>query len=255
MTRRLIERLFVSLVSALPLLAAPAQAADTIVPHIATYKVKISIASGTLTSVVRETGNGFFVQSRIEPKGLAGLLTSGDIVESSLFAVTDEGVRPQVYSSDDSISSKKAKMDFVFDWDARRVSGNVNDDRYEYALEDDFHDRVSIQYALMHDLMTNSPATEYVLMDGDELKQLEIRNIGKKRIKVPLGSFDAIGVEHQAEGSKRVTTLWCAEELGFLPVLIEQRRKGKVYVRAVLADYDPGLPGETAVSPAVSAGH
>ena len=76
-------------------------------------------------------------------------------------------------------------MDFVFDWDRLRVSGTVNDEAYEYPLDRDFHDRVSIQYALMHDLMADTPTTEYVLMDGDELKQLEIRNIGKKRIKVP----------------------------------------------------------------------
>ena len=253
MSRIFIDGLARCLIGALLLASAQAFAADTIVPHVATYKVKISIASGTLTSVVRESGDGYFVQSRIEPKGLAGLLTSGDIVESSLFVVNDDGVRPQIYSSDDGISRDKTKMDFVFDWDAQRVSGTVNGEQYEYPLDNDFHDRVSIQYALMHDLMADTPTAEYVLMDGDELKQLEISNIGKKRIKVPLGSFDAVGIQHQAAGSKRITTLWCAEELGFLPVLIEQRRKGKVKVRAVLAEYDPGVPGETTVSPAVTA--
>ena len=56
---------------------------------------------------------------------------------------------------------------------------------------------------------------------------------------MPYGRFDAVGIQHQAEGSKRITTLWCAEELGYLPVLIEQSRKGEVKVRAVLRDYQP----------------
>jgi hypothetical protein len=33
--------------------------------------------------------------------------------------------------------------------------------------------------------------------------------------------------------------LWCVEELGFLPVLIEQHRKGKLRVRASLRKYEP----------------
>lgn len=233
--------------------APGAFADDTIVPHVARYKVKISIASGTLTTVVRESGDGFFVQSVIDPTGLANLLMNGNIKESSLFLVNDEGVRPKVYSSTDTLSNDKTRMDFVFDWETREVSGTVNDEPFQFDIEAEMHDRVSIQYALMHNLMSDTPASDYVLMDGDELKPLTIRNVGVRRIKVPFGSFDAVGIEHQAEGSKRITTLWCAEALGYLPVLIEQRRKGKVRVRAVLAAYEPGLPGESTLSPSVAA--
>jgi hypothetical protein len=39
-------------------------------------------------------------------------------------------------------------------------------------------------------------------------------------------------------GSSRVTTLWCVPELEYLPVIIEQHRKGKLNLRAVLASYE-----------------
>ena len=61
-------------------------------------------------------------------------------------------------------------------------------------------------------------------------------------MKVPYGRFEATGIQHQAEGSSRITTLWVVEELGYLPVIIEQHRKGKLQVRAVLTDYQPA-PG------------
>jgi hypothetical protein len=32
--------------------------------------------------------------------------------------------------------------------------------------------------------------------------------------------------------------LWCAEKLGYLPVMIEQHRDGKLGVRAMLATYE-----------------
>ena len=91
----------------------------------------------------------------------------------------------------------------------------------------------------MLDLLNGSPDTDYVLFDIDELKQVTVRNIGTKRVKVPAGSYDAVGIQHQAANSKRVTTLWCVEELNFLPVIIEQHRKGKLRVRAVLTAYRP----------------
>ena len=211
--------------------------ARTLVPHKATYKIKISIASGTLETDVRQTDDGFSAQSVIQPSGFASLLMRGAIKEHSEFRLSESGVRPVKYQSDDGLSNDKAKMDFAFDWDNEVVAGTVNDVRYEYPLDSEVHDRVSIQYQLMHNLLAGSSGENYSMLDGDELKELSITTIGTREIKVPFGKFDAVGIRHQAANSKRVTTLWCAEKLGYLPVLIEQHRRGKRRVRAVLTNY------------------
>ncbi|MCH8137152.1 MAG: hypothetical protein IIB77_14350 [Proteobacteria bacterium] len=52
-------------------------------------------------------------------------------------------------------------------------------------------------------------------------------------------------MQHQAEGSSRTTTLWCVEELDYLPVIIEQHRKGKLRMRATLIRYTPDLPASS----------
>ena len=225
-------------------------AGDTIVPHAARYKIKISIASGILETTVRESEDGFNVNSVIRPRGLARIFANGTIEENSTFLVGEDGVKPMIYSSTDTLSRDEKDMDFVFEYDQNRVVGTVNADGYEYPLDSEVHDRVSIQYQLMHNLLTGTPDSDYALLDGDELKMLQISKIESRKIKVPFGTFEAVGIRHQAEGSKRVTTLWCAEELGYLPVLIEQHRKGKRGVRAVLIDYEPGMPGERAISAA-----
>jgi hypothetical protein len=235
--------------------------ADTLVPHTAVYKLKISIAGGTLTTAVRESGAGFYVQSVIEPKGLAALLTSGSIEESSQFSVDEQGVRPLIYASKNTLSSDNEFMHFTFDYDAGVVSGTFNEEAYEYPLDEAMHDRVSIQYELMHSLMTGKPDTEYRLLDGDEIKDITVRNIGTRQIEVPLGRFEAVGIQHEQVKERpkgilrRVTTLWCAEELGYLPVLIEQSRNGKARGRAELVEYEPGMPGETSASPTLTSGH
>lgn len=250
------KRLRKSLLAATGILSVAAwsgtAAAATLEPHTAIYRVKISIASGTLTTAVRRAEDGYQVRSVIEPKGFAGLFFNGTIEENSIFTTNDDGVVPRVYWSNDSLSSDPKRMDFRFDWTDQVVTGTINDESFEFHLEKEAHDRVSIQYELMHNLVTGAQSGEYALLDGDELKEIEVTNIGRQRIEVPYGSFDAIGIRHQAAGSQRITTLWCAEELGYLPVLIEQSRKGKTRVRAVLAEYLPEEP--TVAGSAIDAG-
>jgi len=80
---------------------------------------------------------------------------------------------------------------------------------------------------------------QYTMFEIDRLRNVHVRNIGTKTVKVPAGEYIAVGIQHQSEGSKRVTTLWCAEELGYLPVIIEQHRQGTLKVRATLSTYEP----------------
>jgi hypothetical protein len=56
-------------------------------------------------------------------------------------------------------------------------------------------------------------------------------------VKTKAGTYEVVGIQHQKEGSSRVTTLWCAPELGYLPIVIEQHRKKKRNFRATLTKY------------------
>ena len=89
------------------------------------------------------------------------------------------------------------------------------------------------------DLLNGAASDRYTMFEIDRLRPVNISILGEKVVKVDAGEFDVIGIRHQAEGSKRATTLWCAAELGYLPVVIEQHRKGKLRVRATLTDYTP----------------
>jgi hypothetical protein len=208
-------------------------------PHTAEYKIKVSILSGKLFTEVKATDEGYYAHSVIRASGFAKLFVRGDVTESSTFAVIDNGVRPLQYSSDDRISKEDKSMEFDFDWQHSKVSGLINHEDFSLELEGRVHDRVSIQYELMLDLLNDSTSDEYVLLDHKGIKLLQISNIGKKQIKVPFGEFEVVGIQHRKKDSDRITTLWCAEDLGYLPVLIEQHRDGKLAFRAVLNKYQP----------------
>ena len=216
-----------------------AMAAQSLTPYKAEYKVKIMVLSGKLITEVRQTENGFMAHSVVQPSGLARLFLGGNIEESAWFGTSDGGVIPDRYSSVDTLTSDKKVMDFQFDWDRNEVTGTINDEEHRIELDGLVHDRVSIQYELMLDLLNNEPDQNYTLLNKDELRPIMVTNIGKKTLKVPFGKFEAVGIQHSTADSSRLTTLWCVEELGYLPVMIEQFRDGKLRVRARLKHYAP----------------
>ena len=227
------------------LLAGNAMAAPSLTPHAAEYKIKISVLGGKLRTQLAQTVDGYKAESSIEATGMSRIIARGAIRESSEFTVTDDGIRPDRFLSDDTLSRGGETVDFTFDWATSEITGSWNGSDFHTEIDGIVHDRVSLQYGLMHDLVNGVHRTEYSLQDAEKFKPLSISNIGSKAVKVPFGRFEAIGIQHQAAGSSRITTLWCVEELGYLPVIIEQHRKGKLQVRAVLTDYSPATDGPT----------
>jgi hypothetical protein len=221
------------------LLSAAAYAENSLTPHKATYDVRISVLSGTLVSEVTAAPPGFMAKTVIKPTGVSRMVARGVIQESSYFLLDADGVQPTQYRSIDTLSSEDEAVTLDFDWPEHTVQGAVNDRTFQSELDGRVHDRVSIQYELMLDLLQGTAEEQYWMWDGDELKLLEVTNVGTRTVEVPFGTFEVTGIQHSKKDSTRVTTLWCAEKLGYLPVIIEQHRKGKLGVRAVLSNYEP----------------
>ena len=221
------------------LLSVAALAEPSLTPHSAEYKIKISVLGGQLNTELKSTETGYVATHVVKPTGMSRMFARGRIGETSAFDTAPDGVRPREYSSSDTISRDKTQVSIRFDWDTGEARGTVNGEDVVSVMDALAHDRVSIQYELMHDLLNDAPSAEYTMFEVDRLRTVNVRNIGVRTVKVPAGKYEAVGIQHQAEGSKRVTTLWCVEELDYLPVIIEQHRKGKLRVRATLNKYTP----------------
>ena len=221
------------------LAVSPALAESALTPHSATYKVKISVLGGELRTRLEATDTGFEATHVIRATGMSRMLARGSIAETSRFDTASDGVKPRVYSSKDTLTRDKTNATIEFDWDAGEARGTVNGDDVVAVINGLAHDRVSIQYEVMHDLLNGKPSAKYTMFEIDRLRPVSIEIVGEKTVKVPAGEFEVIGIRHQAEGSKRATTLWCSADLGYLPVVIEQHRKGKLRVRATLTEYLP----------------
>ncbi len=212
--------------------------AGDLTPHKAQYKVKISLLSGKLNTELRAIDGGYAANHVIRPTGMSRIVTSGRMNVTSEFETGPDGVKPMTFHEVDTIRDVPETR-LTFDWSTNEVSGTVGQDAVTLQLEGIAHDGVSLQYALMHDLLYAEPAETYVLFDVDKMRIANIQDAGKKTVKTKAGRFDVIGISHQREGSSRVTTMWFAPELDYLPVIIEQHRKGKLNFRATLTSYTP----------------
>jgi hypothetical protein len=222
---------------ALFLAESTAGAAD-LTPHRAEYKVKISIVSGQLNTELRAIDSGYIANHRIKPVGISRILTRGTIRVSSEFTTGIDGIRPAKFHEVDTVTDEP-EVQLSFDWTTNVASGTVGKEDVSIQLDGVSHDNVSIQYALMHDLLNGQPKETYVLFDVDKMRVAHVRNIGTKKVKTKAGSYEVVGIQHRKEGSSRVTTLWCAPELDYLPVIIEQHRNKKLKFRATLTKYVP----------------
>ena len=218
--------------------ALPLARASELMPHRAEYKVKISVVSGQLNTELKATDTGYTATHVIKPTGLSRMITHGTMNVSSTFSADAQGIKPITYHAVDTIRDDP-ETQIAFDWNTNEASGTVGDEDVLLHLDGIAHDSVSIQYALMHDLLNGGPDSTYVLFDVDKMRVAEVRDVGTKRVETKAGQYDVVGIQHQKQGSKRVTTLWCARELGYLPVIIEQHRKGKLNFRATLTEYLP----------------
>lgn len=224
--------------SLLATLATSAVPATELTPHRAEYKVRIAVVTGELNTELRATEGGYVATHVVKPTGLSRIVTSGKMFVTSTFASVADGVRPLSYQAIDTIRDEP-EANITFDWSNNVASGTVGSEPVEFQLDGISHDAVSIQYELMHDLLNSQHSDTYVLFDVEKMRVAHIREAGRKTLKTPAGAYEVVGIQHQKEGSARITTLWCAPELDYLPVVIEQHRKGKLKFRATLSRYAP----------------
>lgn len=199
----------------------------------ATYSVKkAGMTIGETKRVLSRENGQYLFESVTRPTGIAKLFASGQVVERSHWLFFQGRPRPEKYTFFNSGGKKKRNAQLDFDWGKNQVINTINGEPWAMPLEHGTSDKLLYQLRIMQDLPTTATSLRYPVADGGKLKYYDIKIMGKERIRTPMGKFETVRLQHTK--SSRTTTMWCAKELQYLPVRIEQRKNDDSPVTAVL---------------------
>lgn len=143
---------------------------------------------------------------------------AGEIVRSSRGTLGPDGPRPVEFTD---MRSRRAPARADFDWTANTVTLQRKGEARTEAMPPDAQDRVSFLYALAFSPPRHLPVG-FSVADGGGISRYVFDAAARERVKVPAGEFDALKVVRRPEDANdtRVTEIWLARSLGWLPVRI-----------------------------------
>ncbi len=194
------------------------------------------------TLSIHENGRHVFT-STTRAIGMFALFFNGKITENSIWEYHKGRARPLQYSYKDTNKNKERDVSLKFDWENKTVTNTINGEPWDMEITPDTQDKLIYQINIMLSLLENSnlKMIKINVADGGKLKTHDAIIQKKETIKTPAGKYDTIRISR--DDGKRVTTLWCAPELNYLPVRIEHYKKGDTHVNAYLVKVT-GLPQE-----------
>lgn len=176
--------------------------------------------------LTRENGGAWRYVSRNNARGIFRLAFPGEIRQTSVFTVADSEIRPLRYSADDGTEAKDRDIQLRFDWSAGRVRGIAENTPVDLPVELGLQDGMSVQIALIRALARGETPTGFKLIDKDEIKEYVYSAEKSVRLKTSMGELDTVVWSSHRPNSNRLTRVWYAPSLGYLPVQAE-RRKGE----------------------------
>jgi Protein of unknown function (DUF3108) len=210
--------------------AVAAQDAETPAPFVAKFAIEWhGITAGySELELTRSPTNAYTYKSRNLARGIFRLAFPDAISQVSEFALIEGEVRPASYHADDGSRDAGKSEDLKFDWQARRVTGSAENKPVDIALEPGTQDSLSVQIALMRELSAGRTPKSFWLVDNTEVKEYRYVAEGTASLDTPLGKLATVIYRSERAGSDRVTRLWLAPALGYLPVRAERSRAGKI---------------------------
>jgi len=203
----------------------------------ATYDARIKIAGGKVRmATTRNADGGYTFEYTILPGKLISLFTHGELKETSKFEVVDRRPRTLQYTLINTMGSRPRNAHVTFDWDANTVTGIYKGKPIDFPIPDNAVDRAMLQLVLMADLKNGNLREKYAVYNKDEFIPIFVERIGEESIKVPVGTFSTVVLRHSSADGSQETILWCAKELGYLPVRIQSSDDGSKLLVANLSN-------------------
>ena len=200
------------------------------------YKGPLKVGAISRNLRIKDDGQYTFT-SRMESKGFAKFLSGSLLLETSKGVITEAKIIPHTYLRETDKPDKNYELNF--DRISNLVKRVDSAGDYEEILVKDTFDKLSYQAQMMMDLSSIlKEDLKYDIASQKKIVTYNVTFIKEKKISTPMGKFKTLVVNRKDPNSSKETTVYCAEDLNWLPVRIKHTdKKGRSMV-AKIASYN-----------------
>jgi hypothetical protein len=211
-------------------------------PFTASYSVNNRSGSAEIKLEQLADGNWSY-QQRIRVNSLlARLFLPSELSSRSLFSVQNSQVIPAQFTAEDGAGSSSRDQKLDFDWNRARVTGTFERKPVDLPTQPGLLDSLSVQVALMLELMAGRTPQRFVLVDKGRIKEYAYTYEGNEVLRTAVGEQRALIYRSSRAGSNKSTVFWCAPNLGYLPLKVERRDGKSVEATLILKSLEFGGP-------------
>jgi hypothetical protein len=192
-------------------------------------QIEASLARGS-------TPTQWLYETRAYPNLFGRIAVSPAAREHRVMEVGARGVRPLRFDFNDGSDSSQKDVRFTFDWNAGRVRGEAQGTPFDLAVQPGTQDTASVQVAMLAALLAGETPTGYPILTGSKLREYRYWSEGKAIVVTPLGKQECVVWANKRDGSTRLTKVYHAPALGYIPVQAVQYRKGQAEVQMKLVE-------------------
>ncbi|RTE66449.1 DUF3108 domain-containing protein [Amphritea opalescens] len=205
----------------------PTQASEILKPYKAIYKAQWDVGisfGGDAISELTRTGDRW-------KRSLRATALIAKVDEFTEFTLQGQNVLPQHYEYHRKVIGNNKNAVLQFNWNTGSVLNDIAKKPWTMDILPGTQDKLSYQIQMRLDLAAGKTELSYQVADGGKTKTYPFIIVGKENVTTGIGSFEAIKIQRdRGPDSNRETFLWCAPELGYMVVKLQQVEKsGKKY--------------------------
>ena len=201
------------------------------------YTIKKGVITvGKITRQFNKIDNQFKFESTFETTGVTSFLKRR-LYELSEGQITEQKLYPSSYLRETTEEHKNFSL--IFRDKAKSVERIDIENGYVLKKTESIQDKLSYQAQLMLNFkLLKNPPDQYepffFIASQKEIEIYDIKNLGYKTIKTPLGKFKTIVLHRKVKDSKKEDMVYLASELNWLPVRIDHiDKKGRKMVAII----------------------
>jgi hypothetical protein len=193
------------------------------------------LGGGQIEVSLQPQADGTWVyESRAFPNMLGRLAISEAAHERGVMELVGGSVRPLSYDYDAGRRDQSKDIHVRFDWAAKRVTGSNEGKAFAFDLTPGTQDTASVQASMLLELAAGRSPQSFRLVTGGKIRDYRYWTEGPAQVTTTAGSYETVVWANQRDGSSRVSKVWHAPELGFVPVQAIQYRDGRAELQMKL---------------------